>query len=313
MSAAPQRAFPSREQTGETGLVTISDPKHVADARGYCAELESGNILYFPHTPFALMPEDVDFLLGRQQSDSSVHKNIAYRPLEDRITGVEETQDARAKRLRDILRCYSKLAAQFVGDFLLPYRGKWKLDYASYRPREEHSRPARLRARNDLPHVDAFPTRPTHGDRILRFFTNINPSRNRVWITSHNFERIAPRFATEIGLPGQSGNNRLRWAWQALARALHFPGTNRSPCDSFMLRCHNAMKESRTFQQECAKVRWEFPPHSSWMVYTDFVSHAVLQGQYALEQTFIVEREAMVCPGKSPIAILEKLAGHGMA
>jgi hypothetical protein len=39
------------------------------------------------------------------------------------------------------------------------------------------------------------------------------------------------------------------------------------------------------------------------------VSHAVLEGQYALEQTFLVSRAAMVEPEKSPVSILERLAG----
>jgi 3-deoxy-D-manno-oct-2-ulosonic acid (Kdo) hydroxylase len=77
-----------------------------------------------------------------------------------------------------------------------------------------------------------------------------------------------------------------------------------------MHRCHNAMKEDADFQQNCPKQRWEFPPHSTWMVYTDFVSHAVLEGQYALEQTFIVSREAMVRPELSPVTILERIAGY---
>ena len=93
---------------------------------------------------------------------------------------------------------------------LTPYAGKWKLDYASYRPLEEHGRPARLRARNDLPHVDAFPTRPTNGDRILRLFTNINPAQNRVWITSQTFDVIGPQFAKVIGLPRAEGNESTR-------------------------------------------------------------------------------------------------------
>jgi hypothetical protein len=72
------------------------------------------------------------------------------------------------------------------------------------------------------------------------------------------------------------------------------------------------MKEDQSFQESCPKLHWEFPPYSTWMVFADFVSHAVLQGQYALEQTFIVRREAMACREKSPLAILERLAGHSM-
>ena len=56
------------------------------------------------------------------------------------------------------------------------------------------------------------------------------------------------------------------------------------------------MKENAEFQENCPKQRWEFPPHSTWIVFTDLVSHAVLEGQYALEQTFIISRDAMVRP-----------------
>ena len=94
--------------------------------------------------------------------------------------------------LAAIVRGYSQRSSKFLDELLTPYQGKWKLDYASYRPLEERGRPARLRARNDLPHVDAFPTRPTNGDRILRLFTNINPAQNRVWITSQTFDVVGP-------------------------------------------------------------------------------------------------------------------------
>jgi hypothetical protein len=45
------------------------------------------------------------------------------------------------------------------------------------------------------------------------------------------------------------------------------------------------------------------------MVYTDTVPHAVLAGQYALEQTFLVAHEAMVAPEHSPLSVLQSLAG----
>ena len=40
------------------------------------------------------------------------------------------------------------------------------------------------------------------------------------------------------------------------------------------------------------------------------VSHAVLSGQFALEQTYLVPRAAMTLPQKAPIAILEKVCGY---
>lgn len=292
-------------------IVTVPDDPRPDRGRDLCVQLEFGNILFFPRTPFRFPEDDLKFLLSRKQTDASIHKNIAYRPGEDRITGLDKSAAGpEVDRLRAIVAGYSKRSNEFLGQLLTPYAEKWKLDYASYRPLEEQGRPARLRARNDLPHVDAFPTRPTNGDRILRLFTNINPLQNRVWITSQTFDVLGPQFAGMIGLPSRQSSNPLARAVRGIAAAMHLPSANRSPYDDFMHRCHNAMKEDGEFQQNCPKQRWEFPAFSTWIVYTDFVSHAVLQGQYALEQTFIISRDAMVRPEISPLRILEDLAGH---
>ena len=74
-----------------------------------------------------------------------------------------------------------------------------------------------------------------------------------------------------------------------------------------MMRFHNFLKENASFQAECPKYQLQFPPGSSWMVYTDMVPHAVLSGQYALEQTFLVDHKAMVSPETSPLAVLEAM------
>ena len=320
--SAPSSIHPPEQTTGMSQLVSVkeenapsspasSDPS--SRGRQLCAQLEASNILFFPDTPFVIPQNDRDFLLGRTQTSSALHKNIAYRPAEDRITGLAKSEQAEAARLRLILKNYSQSAEKFLAQLLTPYAGKWKLDFASFRPLEERGRPARLHARNDLPHFDAFPTRPTNGDRILRFFTNINPAQSRVWNTSQTFEAIGPDFAKTIGLPGPPSTNPLARGFRNLAAALHLPGSHRSPYDDFMHRCHNVMKEDARFRESCPKQRWEFPPNSSWMVFTDSVSHAVLEGQYALEQTFIVSRSAVVEPQRSPIAILEKLAGHPLS
>jgi 3-deoxy-D-manno-oct-2-ulosonic acid (Kdo) hydroxylase len=310
MSAASPTSTSQNAVRGMSRLVNVADQPSPDRGRILCGELEAGNILYFRRTPFDFPGEDIEFLLTRKQTDTALHKNIAYRPAVDRITGVEESSGPGVERLRAIVRGYSQRSSKFLGELLTPYRGKWKLDYASYRPLEERGRPARLRARNDLPHVDAFPTRPTNGDRILRLFTNINPAQNRVWITSQTFDVVGPRFAKAISLPQAQGTGALARTWRSLAEAVRLPGANRSPYDEFMHKCHNAMKENSEFQQTCPKQRWEFPPHSTWIVFTDFVSHAVLEGQYALEQTFIISRDAMVRPELSPLRILENLAGH---
>jgi 3-deoxy-D-manno-oct-2-ulosonic acid (Kdo) hydroxylase len=322
MSAAPSQVLPQNQAEGMSQLVEVLDdnrgiPTTSADpsARGrwLCSQLEAGNILFFARPPFAIPQDDREFLLGQTQTSSALHKNVAYRPAEDRITGLAKSENVEAARLRLILKNYSEHATQFLGELLPPYAGKWKLDFASFRPLEERGRPARLHARNDLPHFDSFPTRPTNGDRILRFFTNLNPSQNRVWNTSQTFEAIGPHFAKSIGLPRARSTSPLACGMRVLAGALHFPGAHRSPYDNFMHRCHNAMKEDASFRESCPKQRWEFPPGSSWIVFTDCVSHAVLEGQYALEQTFLISRRAMVEPERSPIAILERIAGYPLS
>jgi len=278
-------------------------------AREACRGLESGHIVFLPSSPIEIPSEDQELLLGRKQSSSAYHKNIAYRPLEDRVTGLDRSEAEEAEKLRRILRTYSQRSVEFLKSFLAPYAGKWKLEFASFRPIEERGRTARLHARNDLLHFDSFPTRPTNGARILRFFTNINPTQNRVWLTSQTFEAFGPRMVQAGGL-ASSLNNPLLQGMHSLARALHFRGANRSPYDDLMHRCHNVMKEDVNFQEKTPKNRWEFPPNSSWMVFTDCVSHAVLSGQYALEQTFLVPPSALVEPQRSPLAILESLTGR---
>jgi 3-deoxy-D-manno-oct-2-ulosonic acid (Kdo) hydroxylase len=314
MTAAASPQMPP--EPGCSRLVSVEAPINSAEwtdacAREVCRELEVGHIIFLPSSPIVIPPEDRELLLGRKQSGSAYHKNIAYRPLEERITGLDESEQQEAAELGRILREYSRRSAEFLSRFLSPYGGKWNLDFASFRPIEEKGRPARLHARNDLLHFDSFPTRPTNGARILRFFTNINPAQSRVWLTAQTFEAFGPRMARASGLLSSFKSAPLR-AIRSLARAVHLPGANRPPYDDFMHRCHNAMKEDADFQKDTPKQRWEFPPDSSWMVFTDCVSHAVLSGQYALEQTFLVPQSALVEPRRSPLAILETLAGHSL-
>lgn len=292
---------------GFSRLISIEDPAVSADrALSLCAELETGNIVFLPSSPIAIPPEHRELLLGRKQTGSAYHKNIAYRPVEDRITGLDASEARDADLLLVIMRDFSKNAVGFLAKFLAPYAGRWKLDYASFRPIEEKGRPARLHARNDLLHFDSFPTRPTNGSRILRFFVNLNPSQSRVWLTSQTFEAFGPHYAKDL-LASVTGN-AIHRSLRLLAKTLRLPFGGRPPYDEFMHRCHNTMKEDPGFQDKTQKHTWEFPPNSAWMVFTDCVSHAVLSGQYALEQTFMIPQSALVEPQRSPLKILENIA-----
>lgn len=283
----------------------------VERARWCCEQLEEGQILYFEGIPYDFPDADRKFLLDQRQGSSKLYKNISYRPNQDLLRGSVTNNDADTKRLHQIMRHFSEEIVNLLTRILAPYAPHWKLDYASFRPEEESSRDLSLHKRNDLLHLDAFPTRPTRGGRILRCFTNINPTRTRNWLTTDRFPTLVQKFAKDAGLDeiarrGDDSSSLLG----TLKRAVGIKGADRSAYDAFMLRFHDYLKENSDFQANTPKIRIDFPPMTTWMCYTDSVPHAVLSGQYALEQTFIVPVKAMVMPEKSPVRVLEKLAGR---
>ncbi len=286
--------------------VDVPDP---SSADTYAASLEQGDILFFPITPFDLPDADQEYLRSISGVGAARHKNVAYKTALDKVTGYESGD---SERLRSVFRSYSDRVIDFVGKLLPRYKVNWKIDYASFRSEEEEGRDLPWKKRNDLLHVDAFPSRPTNGGLILRVFTNVNPARTRVWLTGDPFEVIAEQYASDAGLPqivaaSQSSMSGLKHALtRGLGRLVRVP--DRSPYDRFMLGFHDYLKNNAGYQNDSTKYRFEFPPGSTWMVFTDVVPHAVLSGQYALEQTFIVSRDSLTEREKAPASILERLS-----
>lgn len=274
-----------------------------SEAVDYRPELEAGNVLFFPTTPFAFPEQSKEFLRNLHFAGGAVHKNIAYRPAADRVTGIEG-DSAQIERVKDILREYSRAVVEFTSELLPQYARNWKLDYASFRPLEEQGRDLPLNKRNDLIHTDAFPSRPTNGDLILRVFTNIHPTKTRNWVTTDPFGRIARQYADDAGLQQIAADDGFFY------RALRPLGFGRSPYDRFMLRFHEYLKRNEEFQKNCPKYRFDFPPGSTWLVFTDLVPHSVLSGQHALEQTFIVARRSLADPANAPVSILEQICSR---
>ncbi len=134
MSAAPSQALPQDQSEGMSQLVDVdaaSDPQRSSRRRippraavGFAPNLKPAIFSFFrvPHLKF--LQDDREFLLGRTQTSSALHKNVAYRPAEDRITGLAKSEEVEAARLRLILKNYSQHAAQFLGELLPPYAGK---------------------------------------------------------------------------------------------------------------------------------------------------------------------------------------------
>jgi len=290
-------------------LVTVGEIQPLEE---YYQQLERGNILLFPRTPFALSEDERDVLRRASLTGGSLHKNIAYRPASDKVTGFDKSLAHDSEKLREVLRAYSQRALGLLRTLLPRYSEGWRVDFASFRPQEEEGRDLPVKKRNDLLHIDAFPTRPTKGDLILRTFTNINKTKPRVWLTSDPFEPLAKLYALDAGL-GEFAKQPAPSAWIRALRAIGLPVADRSGYDRFMLSFHDYLKFNRDYQRDCAKYRFEFPPDSTWMVFTDIVPHAVLSGQHALEQTVIVRRESLASRRHAPIEILEAISGRPLA
>jgi hypothetical protein len=267
--------------------------------------LERGEVLYYPACPFPLPEEGRRFLLA-QRMGGRAHKNIGYDPGTGKVSGFSRRSPEQGRRLGEILSAFSRAATAWLAAALPRYAEGWQLDRVSFRPEEEATRKLRLTARNDLLHVDAFPSRPSHGARILRLFVNLNPAEPRVWVTSDTFPALLRRYGERVGLPG--GRRGLLGMLKAGVRGL-FGARRRSAYDAFMLRLHNAMKADAVFQRECAKREWHFPPGSMWLVITDTASHAVLRGRYALEHSYFLSPRTLALPEESPPALLQRACG----
>ena len=74
-----------------------------------------------------------------------------------------------------------------------------------------------------------------------------------------------------------------------------------------MLQLHDRMKADEEFQTRSPQTAIDFPAGSTWIAFTDQVSHAATAGQYQLEQTFLVPVQTMLDEQRSPLRILERL------
>ena len=151
-------------------------------------------------------------------------------------------------------------------------------------------------------HIDAFPSRPMQGWRILRVFANVNPVAPREWRVGEPFELVAKRFLPQIGspLPG----------WPRVLALLGITKQLRTPYDHLMLGIHDRMKADLDYQAYCPQRPVSFPAGSTWTCFTDAVSHATVRGQFAFEQTFYIPVWAMRDPSRSPLRIMERLTGR---
>ncbi|RBL65101.1 3-deoxy-D-manno-oct-2-ulosonic acid (Kdo) hydroxylase, partial [Pseudomonas sp. MWU13-2625] len=136
-------------------------------------------------------------LLNPALSDPK-RKNISLEPNNGALHGVlggDETQAA----VRALISRYQQAAADLLARVLPEYQGKTRAAPTSLRLVRVEDRKTSWRKDDSRLHVDAFPSRPTYGERILRVFTNVNPAGvPRVWRVGEPFEDVAKRFLPHI-------------------------------------------------------------------------------------------------------------------
>ena len=277
-------------------------------ARSCCQALKRGQILFSAISRFIFQRKTANSCSRSRGPSSGCTKTSRTAPKRTRSAASRATPRPSSACIRSCATTAQVI--DFAAKSLAPYAGKWTLDFSSFRPLEEERRGLPLHKRNDLLHVDAFPSRPTRGGRILRVFTNLNPTRPRVWNVMQDFETLARHYAKDAGLDKFAEESVISRTVQDLGGKLGFRGMGRTPYDMFMLRFHDYLKENAEFQANCPKVRIEFPPLATWLIYTDGVAHAAISGQFALEQTFLIPPSALVSKDQAPYRILEKIAGR---
>ena len=261
--------------------------------------LEDGSVVMLRGLEFPLSDEERKLLDPRILAKA---KNVSYTPWTDKVGGTVCT-GSEAETLHSMLSRYSKSAHRLMLNLFPHYEKSLKLGRTSLRPAEIAGRKSSWRKDDSRVHVDAFPTLPTYGARIVRVFCNVNPEgKPRVWRVGEPFEDVARRFLPRISdpIPGSA----------FLLHLLRLTKKRRSAYDHYMLQLHDAMKADTDYQKSVGQEPIEIVPGTTWITFTDSVSHAALSGQHQFEQTFNLPLDGMLDRGKSPLSILERLKGR---
>lgn len=264
------------------------------DAR---AALESGHVLFFPKLAFQLESDEHEFLTPQVANGKA--KNISLDPTTKRLQGMS-IAGQKERRLAAMVDRFGTSATRLVRD-LLGYRNIERAR-TSYRPVEVEGRVYSPIKDDRLLHVDAFPSRPMRGRRILRFFANVAPARSRNWEIGEPFDVFAEKFLPRVR------SSPLGQSW--LLEKIGVTKGRRSSYDELMLALHDACKRDADYQKNGPHTALSFPPGTCWLACTDQVLHAALGGAFALEQTFHFDVAEMVQPQRSPLKVLERLSGR---
>lgn len=262
-------------------------------------ELESGKVIFLPNQDFTLSA--YEHFLFDEDILAPKKKNISYLSTTKKISNVHPKFKGTSifSSLELVMERFVEHAKVLVTTLCPSYRQHLEIGRTSYRPAEIKNRKISCLKDDTRLHVDAFNSQPVRGKRILRVFSNVNPHNcPRVWNLGEPFEAVFERFHTTL-----KSYSPLKAYCLKMAKITK---TKRTAYDHFMLELHDCMKRDELYQANVDKLRVEFPAKSSWVVFTDHVSHAALSGQYLFEQTFYLPVQGMTCPEISPLNYWQK-------
>ncbi len=280
--------------------------------------LEAGNIVQFDPCPIELPGDDALETLRRDLPEQLKLKNVSYHPEADKVKGLGRNAPI-TDLAREVLVSHSDRVTAFLKQIMPTLTRNMRVGTSSFRPIEERGRNLKPHASNELIHIDAGAYGATNGDRLLRFFVNVNPSVDRVWRTKGALPELLQRYAKEAGIaPEQVGRlekgitGHLRTATLRGIAKLGIPLAtvlDSSPYDQTMRRLHNFMKDTPGFQHDpIGHHEFRFAPFTAWMVFTDMVSHACVSGQHAFIYTAVLPLENCRRPDLAPINLLRAAA-----
>jgi hypothetical protein len=287
----------ARDVTHELPIAAWHGPFDAALRLQAVDALEAGRVLLLPDLPFQIAPAET-FLLSPRIMGSE-RKNVSLDPATDTLGNTALGGVERGK-LAAMMRRFGDSAERLLHDLLPGYAPALERARTSFRPAEIAGRRYSPRHDDRLLHIDAFPSRPMGGRRILRLFCNVAPDgAARAWRVGEPFADFARQFLPRMrpGLPGS--------AW--LLERFGATKGRRSEYDRTMLRLHDMGKLDAAYQSGAPKADLAFPTDTTWLCFTDQVLHAALAGHCALEQTFHVPVAAMMHPERSPLRVLESL------
>ncbi|KGF81095.1 hypothetical protein IA69_15130 [Massilia sp. JS1662] len=270
----------------------------------WIAALEAGKVLYFPNfAQHGFTPQKEELALFREDIRDPKIRNISLSTAGD-LKGVVG-DDATKALMAGMIGRFRAEAEGLLANLVPRYGEHLRRGATSFRPSVVQNRVQSWRADDRRMHVDAFPSRPNYGERLLRVFTNVNlEGEPRVWRVGEPFEDVARRFLPKV---------KPYSAWQAkVLNALHVTKSLRSEYDHIMLQLHDAMKSDLDYQKNAPQVTFNFPPGCAWVCFSDQTSHAVMAGQYMMEHTLQLSPMHQYDKEASPLAILTRMQGHAL-